>query len=79
MVFPLLWHPGFNLNVGRTKPVKAEQKEKNANQTDSSSSAHYRILKTFLNYIWPAGNPKLKRRVVLAFSFLVGAKVSDSV
>ncbi len=34
------------------------------------------VVRTLLPYLWPAGRPDLRLRVVLALSFLVGAKVA---
>ena len=33
------------------------------------------MVKVMLGHIWPAGEPKIKRRVALAGSLLIGAKV----
>ena len=35
------------------------------------------MVKVMVGHVWPAGEPQIKRRVALAGSLLVGAKVHD--
>ena len=35
------------------------------------------MVKVMIGHVWPAGEPQIKRRVALAASLLVGAKVLD--
>ena len=35
------------------------------------------MVKVMIGHVWPAGEPQIKRRVALAGSLLVGAKVLD--
>ena len=35
------------------------------------------MVKVMVGHIWPAGEPEIKKRVALAGSLLIGAKVLD--
>ncbi|KAL6928739.1 Iron-sulfur clusters transporter atm1, mitochondrial [Hanseniaspora valbyensis] len=51
------------------------QANKKSNSSPIEKLSEIKILKTLLKYIWPKDNWKVKIRVIIAFSLLIGAKV----
>lgn len=48
-----------------------------AGGSERDVSRDWRVIRVFLPYLWPAGQPSMRLRVVIALAFLVGAKLAN--
>ncbi|XBW36892.1 hypothetical protein QEN19_002471 [Hanseniaspora menglaensis] len=54
---------------------RLNKQAKKPNESKTQNVSEIKILKTLFKYIWPKDNWKVRVRVVIAFSLLIGAKV----
>jgi ATP-binding cassette subfamily B (MDR/TAP) protein 7 len=58
-------------------PVKGKGGKKDAAAFDAQPVPAIEIFKTFGRYLWPAGQPTIKARIVVALGLLIGAKLCN--
>ncbi|KAL3230953.1 Iron-sulfur clusters transporter ATM1, mitochondrial [Nakaseomyces bracarensis] len=57
------------------KPTDTKTESNNTEKSKTPSISELKIMKDLFKYIWPKGNNKVKIRVIIAISLLVGAKI----